>query len=167
MLSRTSLLLTVVCLVAATIALLHPPISPAQSQEASKYLGSGKCKMCHQAEHALWSELHHSKAFETLTPEQVASGKDMKDRACVQCHTTGFGQPGGFVSAEKTPKLKGVGCEACHGPGSIHVQVMMMAAMNDENPKDKKISKNLGCSTCHNPHISHKKVYGKKEGKKE
>jgi uncharacterized paraquat-inducible protein A len=166
MFRRASFLLTVVCIAAAITAILFPPTSPAQSQEGSKYLGSAKCKMCHQDQHQIWSEMHHSKAWEVLTPEQVATGKDMNDRACVQCHTTGYGKPGGFVSAEKTPKLKSVGCEACHGPGGLHLQTMLTASLNDENPKDKKISKNLGCSACHNPHISHKKVYGKKDGKK-
>jgi hypothetical protein len=50
----------------------------------------------------------------------------------VVCHTTGFERtPGGdfiagvdgFETPESTPELGGVGCEACHGPGSRHVEV--------------------------------------------
>ena len=90
----------------------------------------------------------------------IASGKDDKGRTCVSCHTTGYGQ-GGFESVEKTPKLTHVGCESCHGAGSLHQKAMLTAMATEEVPEDKKISKNVGCSGCHNPHISFKKKFGK------
>jgi hypothetical protein len=39
----------------------------------------------------------------------------------VRCHTVGFEYQTGYVDAKKTPNLKHVGCENCHGPGSGHV----------------------------------------------
>ena len=48
-----------------------------------------------------------------LTPDEY--------RGCLACHTTGYGEPGGFRSVEETPQLKNAGCEVCHGPGSQHV----------------------------------------------
>ena len=135
--------------------------SSAGAAEGAKYVGSEKCKMCHADEHTGWLESKHSKAFETLTAEEVASGKH-KDQGCIECHTTGFGKPNGFVSAEKTPELKGVGCESCHGPGGDHMKVMMAAAMNEEPVADKKIEKDAGCTQCHNPHVNFLKLYPRK-----
>jgi hypothetical protein len=75
---------------------------------------------------------------------------------------TGYGQEGGFVSEAETPNLVNVGCEACHGAGSVHMKTMMMAAMEEAEVEDKHISKNVGCAGCHNPHISYKELYGAK-----
>lgn len=61
---------------------------------------------------------------------------------CYQCHTTGYGKAGGFISVEKTPDLKNAGCEVCHGPGEFHVKT--------KSPKDIKSHLTLrDCETCH------------------
>ena len=39
----------------------------------------------------------------------------------MQCHTVGFDYETGYMDDKKTPNLKHVGCENCHGPGSGHV----------------------------------------------
>ncbi len=161
---RVSVLLVVIAVSAAILvagaSLLTAPA--AKGQEGPKFVGSEKCKMCHAEAHASWTEMKHSKAWESLTPEQIASGKDPKDRPCIQCHVTGYGKPNGWVSEEKTPALKGVGCEACHGAGGDHMKVMVAAAAAEEPVADKKISRDTGCKDCHNPHISYKKLYGAK-----
>ena len=154
----------------AAIAVATGQLAPAASgMEGAKYKGASACKMCHDKEHegagynpwAAWQEMKHAKAMESLTAEQIASGKDAQGRACVSCHTTGYGKESGFVSVDDTPKLAGVGCEACHGPGSLHIMTMAMAEEGEEIA-DKKIGKSAECITCHNPHISYKKLYGKK-----
>lgn len=66
-------------------------------------------------------------------------------KECFHCHATGYGQPGGFVSFEKTPDMANAGCEVCHGPGADHVE----AGGDPEQIKGKLDIKE--CETCHNP----------------
>jgi len=149
------------CIVAA--GMLVGPLSsqPVTGQDAASYVGSAKCKSCHKEQHVAWGEMKHAHAFDVLSAEQIASGKDEQGRTCVQCHTTGYGK-GGFTTAEETPKLKNVGCESCHGAASIHVKTMLTAMLEDDaEVTEKHISKGSGCAACHNPHISYKKLYGK------
>jgi hypothetical protein len=86
---------------------------------SAAYVGSAACAGCHPAEHATWEEQPHARALGSL----VAKGAQ-DDPACLACHTTGFGRPGGFpkdgVAAEHED-LAAVGCESCHGPGGDHV----------------------------------------------
>lgn len=92
------------------------------------FVGSEACKACHAAEHLNWSKTHHGHALDTL--EKVAKRPSLRnfDPECVRCHTVGFDYRTGFENEKKTPKLKHVGCENCHGPGSGHV----------DDPKNRK-----------------------------
>ncbi|MDP2865627.1 MAG: cytochrome c family protein, partial [Elusimicrobiota bacterium] len=83
------------------------------------YLGADKCKMCHMKQHTSYMKMKHVKAIETLSAEE------QKKPECVKCHVTGYGKTGGFESLEKTPKMAGVQCEACHGAGSLHMKAPM------------------------------------------
>jgi peroxiredoxin len=83
------------------------------------YVGSDACKSCHEAEFATWLASPHGQALKSLESEQAAEKAE-----CLPCHTTGFGLPGGFdasQAARNPPDLARVGCESCHGPGSLHV----------------------------------------------
>jgi hypothetical protein len=82
----------------------------------ARYVGSENCQACHTTAHADWDASGHAHAFETL----VRAGADA-DPHCIQCHTVGFGRPGGYRRPMGDEKLVGVGCESCHGPGSEHV----------------------------------------------
>lgn len=86
------------------------------------YVGSEACKACHAAEHAHWDkQTGHGHALDTL--ETVATRPSLRnyDPECVVCHTVGFKYQSGYEDDKKTPHLKHVGCENCHGPGSGHV----------------------------------------------
>ncbi|WDP93419.1 MAG: cytochrome C [Desulfobacter sp.] len=107
------------------------------------YVGAKACEACHQEEYDSFmanSKKAHSfnnikKMEKKLTPDEY--------RECFQCHTTGYGQEGGFVSEARTPDLKNPGCEVCHGPGSLHAE--------SEDPEDivRKMAME-DCMTCHN-----------------
>ena len=116
----------------------------------AKYVGTKKCRSCHSKEHKTWRKTKHSKAFKQL------EGPEKKDPDCLKCHTTGYGEPGGFVSEEETPDLTGTGCESCHGPGSAHTEVAKNAP--ETGKWEKKISKvpQNKCVKCHNPHVPQK-----------
>ena len=116
----------------------------------AKYVGADKCKACHAKQHKTWSAEKHSKAFDAL------QGDEAKNPKCVKCHVTGFGLPGGFTDAEKTANMKNVQCEACHGPGSAHVEAAKAAPETGEwDKKNNKIPQNV-CVNCHNPHVNQK-----------
>ena len=61
----------------------------------------------------------HAHAYKTLV-DAKKPGNRQYDPECIVCHTVGFGHETGFRTAEKTPKLKDLGCEACHGPSTPH-----------------------------------------------
>jgi hypothetical protein len=84
------------------------------------YAGSEACKKCHPAAFAIWKETPHSKAYKTLVKAEKPANRQY-DPECIICHTVGFGIVSGFVTELKTPTLKDVGCESCHGPASAHV----------------------------------------------
>ena len=89
------------------------------------YVGSAACATCHSAEsignqYDLWLRSPHAKAVLILGSAEgrkvaAAHGieKPEEDRRCLACHTTGGG-------AEAKTAAEGVGCEACHGPGSAY-----------------------------------------------
>jgi hypothetical protein len=131
------------------------------------YVGSGSCRKCHLKEWKSWSETKMAKAFELLKPgvaadKKKAAGLDPSkdytaDKTCLACHTTGFGQPGGFVDAASTLDRAGVGCEMCHGPGGTYTQEQYMSIKNKEYKKAEVVAVGLvaevtaaRCINCHN-----------------
>lgn len=114
-----------------------------------KYVGSEICstESCHptnhQYEYIIWLDTDHAGAYKTL----VEDGSQY-DPECIVCHVVGYNYESGFKTAEKTPNLKNVGCEYCHGPGSAHC----------ENPFENKTvpieDVEKLCLKCHTPEHS-------------
>ena len=112
------------------IALL--PASTALAAKG-KFEGYKKCGGCHKSQKDSWLDTAHAKAFESLKPNvEVDAKKKAKldpvkdytqEKDCVGCHTIGFGEKGGYtvgMTENKAKFLFGVGCEDCHGPGSLY-----------------------------------------------
>jgi predicted CXXCH cytochrome family protein len=60
-----------------------------------------------------------------VAPPQVAGAKFVGSQECVQCHeeiTKGFASATHAKIMIAGENAKGLGCEACHGPGSKHVE---------------------------------------------
>ncbi len=80
-------------------------------------VGTDSCRDCHAGDCSRWESSGHAQAWQSLT----RTGAEV-DAYCQQCHSTGFGLPGGFVSLKRSPQRTSVGCEACHGPSKAHVR---------------------------------------------
>lgn len=125
------------------------------------YVGSEKCKKCHEGAYDVWKQSTHSHAYQTLVDAKEPSLRHF-DPECIVCHTVGFGFQSGFSTFEKTPNLTNVGCESCHGPSSEHVKKpndeMWHKLINPwkgapgETPADKesRLGKiDQSCQKCH------------------
>ena len=165
---RSILAFTGLCVVLALTAVTvggPDDASAADPTEGASYVGEKTCKKCHMKQHRTWRKMKHHDAMKNL-PEKYHGEKNEDGQACISCHVTGYGQAdrGGFKSLAESEHLLGVQCEACHGPGSNHVQAAekVTADKREFKPDEKKfiVNKNKNCSDCHNPHINYKKKYG-------
>lgn len=113
-----------------------------QAGEARTYVGSEKCGECHADEYESY-KANAKKAHSFASIKRMKKFlSDKEFQSCCVCHTLGYGQPGGFRSETETPELKNLGCETCHGPGSLHVELG-----NGKNI-DKDFSEAM-CMACH------------------
>ena len=105
-----------------------------------QYVGAEKCKKCHLITYKLWKSTRHSHAFLSL----VKRGNQY-DPDCIRCHSTGFEMKGGFkkVSKKEMMTFVNVQCEACHGPGSLHVE-----RGGDIRKIRRKVTRKV-CIRCH------------------
>ena len=95
------------------------PAGPAVTPPADQtYVGVKACSSCHFKQYMAWKKTKHSTdAFAKLPAKYKA------DATCLICHATGFGTATGFKDEATSAALAGTSCEACHGPGSKHVEV--------------------------------------------
>ena len=111
------------------------------------YVANKKCKMCHVKQFKAQAESYHAKSFENLTDAGEEANAE-----CLPCHTTGYGNPGGFADAASTPDLVGTTCQACPGPGSAHIAKGLSKAARkpliQRTPQD-------ACTKCHKTHEAH------------
>ena len=91
------------------------------------YVGSEACKECHKRQYEAYTRNSRKSSAFAAVERMKKDLSEAELQGCYKCHTTGYGRPTGFETPEKTPQLKNVGCEACHGPGRLHTQSMEMA----------------------------------------
>ncbi|MFQ5590059.1 MAG: cbb3-type cytochrome c oxidase subunit II [Phycisphaerae bacterium] len=137
-----------------TELLSNPKLTPLETDWADKsdplaakgHVGSRICIGCHQGLHPAavdgWRNSKMSSTYERIRNEPI------KDN-CLPCHTTGFNPATGHYSEE------GVGCEACHGPGSDAVKLALVGKTQEHKDAIRlNVDSTLVCARCHNPHIS-------------
>lgn len=153
-------------LAAVAVVLAIAPDAAAADGEFA-YVGVKNCKKCHIKEWKSWAETTMAQTYEKLKPGVAVEAKKeagldpekdyTTDESCVKCHVTGYGKPGGFVDAESTPELMGVGCEVCHGPGGTYTEDQYMSLKNKEYVKSEVVAVGMvdtvgedQCLSCHN-----------------
>jgi putative hemolysin len=102
----------------------------------AQYIGMQTCIDCHGNDaignqYRVWTASPHAKAYQMLSSAaSLAIAKKSgithptDNLACLRCHTTG----GGKVAITKK---EGVGCEACHGPGSRYYEFSNHASFSN------------------------------------
>jgi hypothetical protein len=108
------------------------------------YISPSKCVGCHDDKVNAWAQTGHA----TLVWSDIADTNGIvqsSSLSCLRCHTTGYGQPGGFVTNTTTPQFTNVSCEACHGPAGAHYSAggtLIYRPVPTDLPEL--------CGTCHN-----------------
>jgi len=91
------------------VAAQQQPLGVPREDARFAALGSGSCRPCHRGLYESWADSTHALAAEKLTSQQKF------DPACVRCHVP-----------DSAAFEDGVGCEACHGPGSAYADLDVM-----------------------------------------
>ena len=160
---RSILVFTALLLFCVTVAVWGTADKAAQSPKG-EIVGSAKCNVCHKSKKrgnqaAVWQESKHAKAFEVLASDEAKAvaakkglGDPQKEPECLACHTTQhfWGEAVKIAANTKYTIEEGVGCEICHGPGSLYQKTKVM--------KDPEAARTNGlidpneefCLKCHN-----------------
>ena len=100
---------------------------------AAEMVGPETCKACHAEAYNAWKLSKHSRALDSLSPQQ------QKDGRCLSCHSPN----------NKDENVAGVTCETCHGGGQYYAASYVM--------KDPELARMVGlvdpseksCRSCH------------------
>jgi hypothetical protein len=124
-------------------AVLGWQLGQARSDSQKIYVGADACSKCHEEQyHRFRTYAKKAHSYEHIMTMKKGL-TEAEFRQCLECHTTGYGKPGGFRSEQETPHLREAGCEVCHGPGSVHAE--------SQSPKDiNKTLSTTDCEACHN-----------------
>lgn len=129
-----------------------------------RYVGSAVCITCHTgaaAGHAdvKWLRSRHGHAYWRLAadwalvlgrsrPQYRNLEHPTDDERCLLCHVTGAQDPEALF-APTFRRGEGVGCEACHGPGSEYVDPAVMADPDQFAARGGRIPNAESCRGCH------------------
>lgn len=131
---------------------------------APRYVGSRVCMDCHNAadgsgQNVQWMRSRHAHAYwrlgsdwsfflARLRPHYQDLEDPMADDRCLLCHTTGAQDDNALFESSFRPQ-EGVGCEACHGPGSEYATAENMADRESFIAAGGRLPDASTCRTCH------------------
>lgn len=129
-----------------------------------RYVGSSACRSCHSdAAHGnpyvRWMQSRHGHAYwrlgadwalflAKLRPHYADLSDPISDDRCLLCHVNGR-QEDDALFANTYREAEGVGCEACHGPGSLYVDPEIMADREAFLANGGRIPDEATCRSCH------------------
>jgi len=106
----------------AQVAAMNKQVSLKGKQQQSApnsqggYAGADSCVQCHGPQYEAWRTTPHARAYQTLVDKEAQYQAE-----CLVCHTTAYGEPGGYDPAQKEQSaMMNVQCESCHGPAAGH-----------------------------------------------
>jgi hypothetical protein len=136
-------------------------VSDAAAQH--ELIGAPKCKMCHKSktgdQWGIWEGSKHAQAFVTLGSEEskkiaaeMGLGDPQKEEACLKCHATQafLGRDVPLDKRGKYEDAEGVGCEACHGAGSLYKSMKVMKDLEQATANGLLAVTEETCVKCHN-----------------
>jgi hypothetical protein len=153
MLIRVSYLLLILTIAIAAFLVVH--FSQQRSEQIAAFTGVERCAVCHAAESAgaqiaIWQRSQHARAYQAVLSD-AAKGylKEHHDSIapCLACHTT-LGRSA-YNRREETVNAQGVGCERCHGTGSVYAYYNIMRERTAFVANGGVVGSLKDCSQCH------------------
>jgi len=129
-----------------------------------EYVGSQECKACHfggehENQYITWITSRHAAAYWRLATDWAKLltrfrdhnrdiTRPIEEERCLLCHLTIAQDPDALV-ADTYRLEEGVGCETCHGPGSLYMDPEIMADREQFLANGGIVPDDKTCRKCH------------------
>ncbi len=136
----------------------------ASRTDAPRFVGSTACMTCHTGaeeghQDVLWMRGRHAHAYWNLAadwalylakarPHYSDLYEPIADDRCLLCHVTGAQEEDALFAATSR-REEGIGCEACHGPGSHYSDIDVMTDREAFLAAGGRIPDEQTCIQCH------------------
>jgi hypothetical protein len=131
---------------------------------SARYVGSAACRDCHgraaqRHQYVEWLQSRHAHAYWRLAadwalylgrlrPHYADLTDPQRDERCQLCHVTGAQDPNALFAPSYRLE-EGVGCESCHGPGSLYTDPEIMSDRQAFLANGGRVPDEQTCRSCH------------------